>query len=373
MEFGLRYLIISIVLIGGMSSVKAKELNTSIVDGLGRPVSNVQVNIYWLKTITDDDVREISLARLRSDKNGQIKGSYDEFAAPHDEHIFYGVSKKGYEEYSSSNYKSQYVVKRKYNPFNLKTIIKLSGEKQIIHLRELLAGDYPDSLQNEPLEELVFSEEKKLRPALRSLINDPHVGLAVINLLSLIGAPEDLRLIVNNAPQPNDGVLGSRWAYHVVTALIEPSSDQEWAFLRESVLNKYKDRWVESGAIQTLMLIGAPVSRQILVEAALNNKNRTKDIQQAINYIDSKPESIADVNLIKAGEKIGNTLYAGRWSKNSKPRFNKNKDKALIDCEFILGRDRINYTATFHKIAGVWQLHGVRETWQALMAYEKSE
>lgn len=59
--------------------------------------------------------------------------------------------------------------------------------------------------------------------------------------------------------------------------------------------------------------------------------------------------------------------------KNSKPYFNKNKDKALIDCEYILARDRINYTATFHKIAGVWQLRGVRETWQALMSYENRE
>lgn len=317
MEFGLRYLIISIVLIGEISSVKAKEVNTTIIDGLGRPVSNVQINIYWLKTITEDDVRRISLAKFKSDQNGQIKGSYDESSVPNGENIFYGVYKRGYKEYSSSNYKPQYVVKRKYKPFDLKTIVKLSGEKQIIHLRELLAGDYPDS--NKPLEELVFAEEKKLRPALRSLISDPHVGLAVINLLSLIGVPEDLRLIVNNAPQPNDGVLGSRWVYHVVTALIEPSSDQEWAFLRESVLNKYKDRWVESGAIQTLRLIGTPVSRQILVEAALNNKNSTKDIQQAISYIDLKPESIADRSLINAGEKIARTLHVGRWRKTLSP------------------------------------------------------
>lgn len=364
MEFGFKHLVVLMLLISGTSTLNAKEITTKVVDGLGRPVSNVKVNIHWLKAVTEDDVREITLAKLKSDQNGLVKGNYDETSVPHDETISYGVSKKGYQEYTSSNYKPEYIVKREYKLIDLKRIIKLSGDKQIEQLREFLAGEYTNSKL--PLEEQVFIEDEKLRPALRSLLPDPHVGIAATGLLSLIGVPEDLQLIVDHAPPPKDEAFGSRWAYQVVTALLEPSSDKEWLFLRDSAINKYEDRWVEYGAIQTLKLIASPNSKRILNEAGLINKSRVEELQQAIKYIDSKPEPIADKNLVNAGKKIARILNIGKWQKNSKPRYNKKKDKALIDCEYIAGRDWLLYTATFHKIAGIWELRGVRETMQAL-------
>jgi hypothetical protein len=144
-------------------------------------------------------------------------------------------------------------------------------------------------------------------------------------------------------------------------------------FLQDSAINKYEDRWVESGAIQTLKLIASPNSKRILNEVALINKSRVEDLQRAIKYIDSEPEPIADKNLQNAGKKIARILNIGKWQKNSKPRYNKKKDKALIDCEYIAGRDWLLYTATFHKIVGVWELRGVRETMQALLPYKKQE
>ena len=42
-------------------------------------------------------------------------------------------------------------------------------------------------------------------------------------------------------------------------------------------------------------------------------------------------------------------------------------DKALIDLVFLTSEDRLIYTATFHKIDGLWRLRGVRETLQQFM------
>lgn len=366
MKFRFKYLVVLMPLIVGTSTLNAKEITTKIVDGLGRPVSNVKVNIHWLKSITEDDVREITLAKLKSDQNGLVNGSYDEATVPHDETIFYGVSKKGYQEYTSTNFNSVFIVEREYKPIDLKRVIKLSGDKQIEQLREFLAGKYVDSML--PLEEQVFIEDEKLRPALKSLLPDPHVGMAATGLLSFIGVPEDLQLIVDYAQQPTNEDFGSRWAYQVVTALLKPSSEKEWLFLRDSAINKYDDRWVGYGAIQTLKLIASPNSKRILNEVGLINPSQVEKVQQAIKYIDSKPEPIADKNLMNAGKKLARILNVGKWQKNSKPRYNKKKDKALIDCEYITGRDWFLYTATFHKIVDVWELRGVRETMQALRA-----
>jgi hypothetical protein len=77
-------------------------------------------------------------------------------------------------------------------------------------------------------------------------------------------------------------------------------------------------------------------------------------------------------------------IQIGDWEGNTKPYYNKEGDKALIDCEFwdvfesaesdseyIDRGDQLIYTATFHKVDGVWKLRGVRETSQALVARVK--
>lgn len=74
-----------------------------------------------------------------------VKGNYDEASVPHGETIFYGVSKEDYQEYTSSNYKPEYIVNREYKLIDLKRIIKLSGDKQIEQLREFLAGEYANA------------------------------------------------------------------------------------------------------------------------------------------------------------------------------------------------------------------------------------
>jgi hypothetical protein len=231
----------------------------------------------------------------------------------------------------------------------------------------MLAGRLEEKSEGS-LDELVFFHEKQLRPALRALVEDSKVGRGVIGLLAFIGQPEDLRLVVEHAPKPKRKLFEDRWAYGAVTALLEPATEQEWFFLEKCAAGQYDDLWVDAGAIQTLKLIASPKSSATLQKVIKKNPDRSRSIQAALDYIESNPHALADKDLAEAGKKVAKAIRIGDWQENKKPRFNKSGDKALIDCEFIAGRDLLIHTATFHKVDGVWKLRGVRETMQALLA-----
>jgi hypothetical protein len=152
------------------------DLVAKIVDGLGRPVANAVVDIHWLKAISDDDVREVSLLKLVSDGNGIVKGAYDETSMPSDETIWVEISKEGYSGYSTTGLKPEYVLARELGPADVHRIAALEEKAQVNELRELLAADFEDS--GEGLYELVFVQENRFRPALRALITDAKVGTA---------------------------------------------------------------------------------------------------------------------------------------------------------------------------------------------------
>jgi hypothetical protein len=163
----------------------------------------------------------------------------------------------------------------------VRRVANLDGEPQRTALREILAGlqvtrEVPDT---------VFYYEARLRDPLRALISDPKVGESAVRLLALIGVSEDLELIVQLPPPAREGLPQNRWAYYVACALLEPSSEEEWAFLRKAALNEFNDGWVDAGAIQTLRLIASPRSQQILDEAHNGNLRRTKSIARALDYI----------------------------------------------------------------------------------------
>jgi hypothetical protein len=77
------------------------------------------------------------------------------------------------------------------------------------------------------------------------------------------------------------------------------------------------------------------------------------------------PPTLAGSRAWKVGRR---SINSGKWQGNKPPRYNENKDKALVACEFIAGRDLLVHTATFHKVDGKWRLRSVRETMQALLA-----
>ncbi|MBE0540658.1 MAG: hypothetical protein IH623_04645 [Verrucomicrobia bacterium] len=338
-----------------------------MIDRLGRPVTNAIVNIHWLESVSKDDVREVGLVKLTADSNGIVKGTYDETTIPPDEDIWVEVSKDGYSGYSTTGLQPEFVLKREFRAADLHRIATLGGAVQIAELRELLAGDFDRS--GDRMDELVFVQEHRFRPALRALLPDTKVGTAAGLLLAFIGVPEDVRLVVAHAPPPKRELFEDRWAYSVACALLEPATEKEWAFLRNCAINEYEDLWVDAGGINSLKLIASSRSREILQEVEKLNSYRADYVKYAMQYIESKPPALADKDLVAAGKRVAQAIKIGNWEGNKEPRFNENRDKALVDCEFISGRDLLIHTATFHKVDGQWKLRGVRETMQVLLAH----
>jgi hypothetical protein len=245
---------------------------------------------------------------------------------------------------------------------DVRRVASLDGEPQRTALREILAGHGV----GREVRDAVFYYEGRLRDPLRALLSDPKVGESALRLLALIGVSEDLELTVQLPPPAREGLLKNRWAYGLACALLEPSSEEEWAFLRKAALNEFNDGWVDAGAIQTLKLIASPRSQQILEEARNVNSRRPNSIAKALEYIHSNPPPLADEDLEALAKRVAGTIKFGNWEGNGKPLFNQGKDKALVDSWHYDGEDRLTYTATFHLVNGVWRLCGLRETFQEL-------
>ena len=239
-------------------------------------------------------------------------------------------------------------------------VAQLQGSLQQAALRGLLAN-------RRDLSEAVFYYGNRLRPSLRGLLQDGEVGESAASSLALIGAPEDVKTIIGSPPRPKKLAFASRWAYGVVTSLLEPTSDTEWSFLRKCALNEFDDRWVDAGAVQTLKLIASPRSRELLEEAQRVNPYRTQSLVRALEYIDSGPVALFGSDLQPLAERVAKEVGVGEWKGNSQARCNEMADKALVDLTFEAGMDRLIYTATFHKSDTVWKLRGIRQTTQMLI------
>ena len=232
-------------------------------------------------------------------------------------------------------------------------------------LRRILADRDEWRERNAP--DSIFYHERQLRPLLRSFLEDGETRDRAQRMLALIGDPEDLRLIIRLAPPPRTGPFSSRWAYGVAAALLEPSTEQEWAFLRQCALNGFDDRWVDAGAIQSLKLIASPRSLEILNDALQQNAFREKSAARAIAYIESNPLPLRDENLNQLADRVANAIKIGKLEEGRHIRYNEGGDKALVEWAYNAGEDRYVYTGTFHKVDGVWRLRGVRETLQQMI------
>jgi hypothetical protein len=351
-------------------SLFSAEFTFKVVDGLGRPVPEVEVHVEVPKVLPEAKTHGIERFELRTDMSGKAKGHYDEKLIPNGESVSVYLTKKGYESYST-DLRPEYVLQRQFSSKDVRRIVRLRGKAQRNAMKELLAGEFERDYErgeNETLSELVFYYGRDLRPALRSLVSDPQVGMPAGSLLAFIGIPEDLRLVIRHALEPKKELFEDRWAYFVVSALFEPSTEKEWAFLRKCAANEFEDGWVDFGAIHTLKLIASPKSLQTLKEVQPKNPSRSNTIARAIEYIQARPDRLSDENLVEAGNKVAKAINIGNWQGNKDPSYNADEDMALIDCEFTAGRDHLTYTATFHRVGSRWKLRGVRETVQALMA-----
>jgi hypothetical protein len=243
---------------------------------------------------------------------------------------------------------------------NVGRIAALDGASQRKALKSLLSGNFLE--EHESLGCLFYYGDR-LRQPLRALLRDPKFGARAVHLLGLVGEPNVLSLLLVRPPS----LPTNRWAYDVVCMMLEPASDEEWAFLRKAAFNGFDDRWVDYGAIQTLKLIASPRSRQILEESRQRNPKRAKVVAAALDYIRSNPSPLSDRNLELLAKRTAEAVKIGKLEGVETPQYNQEHDKALVDFLFNTGSDELIYTATFHNVAGVWRLRGVRETMQAMV------
>jgi hypothetical protein len=341
------------------------EFSVQLNDGLNRPVPGVTVQVYRMQRSADGQEQKIELGRALSDSNGIARGLYDKSSIPTNESFSVALSKDGYAGYSAAP-KVNYVIKRQFNAADVARILKLPMDAQRRELRELLAGELDPA--GPPLNELVFTQENLARPGLRWLLDDPQIGAQAGELLAFIGYPEDVRLLIQYAPEPNGEPAVNRWTYAVASALLEPSNDREWAFLKRCAADNYGDHWVDTGAIRTLQLIASPRSLQILEDVRKLNPYRSNEVDQAIAYIASKPAPLTASSAAAAAEKLAQALGAGTWMGNEQPRYDDQHDAALVDCNFLAGGARfLVFTATLHQEGAAWRVRGVRETRQKLL------
>jgi len=248
-----------------------------------------------------------------------------------------------------------------------------SAETEVLHISSLRGVVRENALrallirlQSEPaaVRESILYYEGRIRPDLRALVRDSDVGREAADWLSLIGVPDDLRFILQSPPPGISTVLPNRWAYGVACSLFEPSTEEEWEFLRKCAMNGYDDRWVDFGAIETLKLIASPRSRTILEEAQAGNQFHAEAIGRALAYIRSEPAPLQGPGLSEVVTRVGSAIRFGDWEATGRPRKNEAGDKAFVDYRFFTGEDVLTYTAAFHNVHGIWTLRGVRETMQ---------
>jgi hypothetical protein len=341
------------------------EFSVQLNDGLNRPVPGVMVEVYRMEKFADGQEQKIELGRALSETNGIARGLYDKSSIPTNGSFSVALSKDGYAGYTAGP-QVNYTFKRLFHAADVPRILKLPVDAQRGELRELLAGEMdPAGL---PLNELMFAQESVARPALRWLLGDAQVGAQAGVLLAFIGNPEDVRLLVQYAPEPNGEPAVNRWTYAVASALLQPSSEREWSFLKRCAADNYGDHWVDAGAIRTLQLIASPRSLQILQDVRKLNPHRTNEIDQAISYIASQPGPLTGKDANNAAEKLAQALGAGTWMGNEQPRYDDRHDAALVDCDFLLGGTQfLVFTATLHQEGAVWRVEGVRQTRQKLL------
>ena len=246
-------------------------------------------------------------------------------------------------------------------------LIAMRGGALVAALREILAGEGGETEGRELLD-MFMQHAEKLRPAALALAGDASVRDRATALIAALALPEDMAQIAADIPPPASEFLGNRWLYDVVTGLIEPTTDSEWNLLRDAGAGNYDHGWVDAGAILALRLNASPRAHSLLEETARTNTERRHTIDRALAYIDGGAGAVARSDLVAAAGAAAVATGLPGWQFNAEPRYTGDRSAALVDIRYIVGRDILVYTATFHQADGMWRLRAMRETMQALMA-----
>src|SRR5688500_1865467 len=133
----------------------AAELETRVVDGLGRPVAGVEIAVTYLEERDDADVTRKEVFRGKSDHYGNVLVVYDESTVPAGKRLSAELAKPGYAGYVSSQLEGEFVL-RKEATQTFAEIAALAPGLRARALRELLASEREDDL---PHEQGVFFNE----------------------------------------------------------------------------------------------------------------------------------------------------------------------------------------------------------------------
>jgi len=317
-------------------------------------------------------VKSVTLAKFTTDAAGKVAGGYPDGKQCSELPPDVELRKEGFAGYSDSQFKPEYVLLRQVQSKDLERVISLKGETQRLALRDVILGERDDDKIAKDLDELLLSKTSQIHDALLSLATDEHAKKEASELVATLALQDDMARILPTPPAPQRG-YENRWIYSLVTGLIEPTKESQWELLKRAARGDYDDLWVDAGAIQTLRLNASVRSRSILQEVAERNSDRKKTVDRAIAYIDGGAKPVADADLAEAGKKAAQAIGFSAWQGNKAPRYSEGRDVALVDASFIIGRDLLVYTATFHHVGDQWRLRAIRETMQALLATDAKE
>jgi hypothetical protein len=378
-----------IALFNSPQPVYGVEFSARVVDGAGNPVAGAWLTASCFDSRRDGTYgRAREVFRLESDEHGIISGSYKPLKAACKKSFEVAVQKwnsmpTGFDGYNAL--RSVYVIKRIVRAGELDEIVRLNRNSLAEVLRnsvtaeklrqgiEVNRNDLTVSLRSlignffdGPTQILAFYYEDRVRPSLRSLVQDTEVGMQARRLLAFIGLPEDLHLIVElGLLKDQNPASPYLWLNDVVSSLLEPTSEAEWNLLRESALGGYKEPTLTRGAIRTLKLIGSTRSREILEEVERKNPFAAGQAASAIQYIESNPQPIRDERLDELTRRVVQMLGISGATGEQTPEYNEDRDKAFSRFSFDVGQDVYFFIGRFQQVDGVWLLRGIREAGQA--------
>ncbi|MBU6303618.1 MAG: hypothetical protein KGS60_18890 [Verrucomicrobia bacterium] len=359
--------------LSGSIAATEKDLSVTVVDGLGDPIPQAEIEVFQWKGIQQaiDAVFDspitplpateaISSIRLTSNNGGLVVIPSSVLGKKTD--LYVGISKPGYTSVrlSLNAIESKIVVKRM---ASITELVSLATQNQLHiqqRLRELLAADLQENRQD--LYQGAFILEGRLRPALLNLVSDPVVGAEAVAILALIADPHDVRLLVESLADTNDLSMKLTLWPEIAGSLFSPTSSVEWEFLDRCMVTHQQYSRVREAAVLTLELIDTKRSLELLTKHKAITEQASKFKEDG-----DIPVLLHDVDQVRLAATLGERLKLGEWRGCHPPILNERGDKSLVVLEFLRGSDFFTYIATFHRQDSNWMLQGLRETRQAFI------
>jgi hypothetical protein len=166
---------------------QSRAFSGRILDGLGRPVPGVTVRLLDGRKRPGEPHETV----LRTGADGRFSGPLPSG----DDDAVISFQKDGYGEFSTiARSGREFILKRKVDWDEASDLPYEEGDKLELGLREVLASEEWATPGDGKLIDLLFRHPETLRPALRRLSRDAHVGAEARDWLDLLGDPGDLDL-----------------------------------------------------------------------------------------------------------------------------------------------------------------------------------